>query len=73
MNNYSNNVFKYNNKQYSLFISLYTGNGDDDSLTVSLDCADIEEFVYENNLNSLVLTGHIIYTDKYARVDKFFN
>lgn len=73
MNNYSNNVFKYNNKQYSLFISLYTGNGDDDSLTVSLDCADIEEFVYENKLNSLVLTGHIIYTDKYARVDKFFN
>lgn len=73
MENYSNNVFKYNNKKYSFFVNLYTGNGKDDDLRVSLDAADIEEFVYENKLNDLVMKGHVIYTDKYAQVDKFIN
>lgn len=73
MENYSNNVFKYNNKKYSFFVNLYTGNGKDDDLRVSLDAADIEEFVYENKLNDLVIKGHVIYTDKYAQVDKFIN
>lgn len=72
MNNYSNNTFKYSNKKYSIFISLFTGS-DDEDLRISLDAADIEEFVYENKLNDLVLRGHIIYTDKYAQVDKFIN
>ena len=66
MENYSNNVFKYSNKKYSFFVNLYTGNGKDDDLRVSLDAADIEEFVYENKLNDLVMKGHVIYTDKYA-------
>ena len=73
MENYSNNVFKYSNKKYSFFVNLYTGNGKDDDLRVSLDAADIEEFVYENKLNDLVMKGHVIYTDKYAQVDKFIN
>lgn len=73
MTNYSNNIFKYNNKTFSFFAMLYTGNNEDTDVRASLDCADIEEFVYENKLNSLVLTGHIIYTDKYAYVDKFIS
>ena len=73
MTNYSNNIFKYNNKNFSFFASLYTGNNEDSDVRASLDCADIQEFVYESKLNSLVLTGHIIYTDKYAYVDKFIS
>lgn len=73
MTNYSNNIFKYSNKKYTFFANCYTGTGSEDDLRISMDAADIEEFVYENKLNSLVLTGHIIYTDKYARVDKFLN
>lgn len=73
MNNYSNNCFKYSNKKYTFFVNLYTGNGKEDDLRVSLDAADIEEFVYENKLNDLVMQGHVIYTDKYAQIDKFIN
>lgn len=73
MTNYSSNIFKYNSKNFSFFATLYTGNNTDEDQRASLDCADIDEFVYENKLNSLVLTGHIIYTDKYAQVDKFIH
>ena len=72
MNNYSNNIFKYSNKKYTFFANLFTGE-DDDDLKVSLDMADVEEFIYENALNELCLRGHLIYTDKYAQVDKFLN
>lgn len=72
MNNYSNNIFKYNNKKFTFFANLFTGEEDED-LKVALDMVDVEEFVYENKLNELCLKGHIIYTDKYAQVDKFLN
>lgn len=73
MTNYSNNIFKYNNKNFSFFAMLYTGNNEDTDVRASLDCADVDEFTYESKLNSLVLTGHIIYTDKYAYIDKFIS
>ena len=41
MTNYSNNIFKYNNKNFSFFASLYTGNNEDSDVRASLDCADI--------------------------------
>lgn len=61
-----------NNRTYTFYASLYTGKlGEDDGLNAGLDANDIIEFMYESKLNGLLLTGHIIYTDKYARVDKF--
>ena len=70
----SNNTFKYSNKTYTVIGTLFTSTGaKDKDVNISLDPIDIEEIVYEGKLNDLLLRGHIIYTDKYALVDKMFN
>jgi len=38
---------------------------------VTLDIQGIEEFTYASELNSLLLTGSIVYEDKYGLVDRF--
>lgn len=74
MKSYSNNTFKYDDKGYTLLVSLFTNTGDEKhDLNVSLDIADTIEVVYESRLNDLLVSGHIIYVDKYAVVDRAFN
>ena len=69
--NYVPNVFKYSNQQYTLLITMFTLTGDPkNDLQISLDASDIEQFIYENRLNDLLIKGKVIYTDKYAAVDK---
>lgn len=70
MNRWSTNIFKYNNTRYSIFISLYTGYSGRYENNMSLDINDLDEFVYDNDLNQLIISGHIIYTDKYGIIDK---
>ena len=71
MINYDSNTFKYSNHTYTVAVNLYTKTTDpNDSIAVSLDAVDIDELVYESKLNDLLVQGHIIYTDKYAMVDK---
>lgn len=73
MASYAPNIFQSGDgRQYALVITL---SPDPDSSAednaVSLDALGIEEFNYTSELNSLVLTGQIIYVDKYGLVDKF--
>ena len=71
MTNQLNNVFRYSGYSYTIAINLYTLNANpNDNLRVSFDAADVEQVVYESKLNDLLIKGHIIYTDKYAMVDK---
>ena len=70
----SNSTFKYSNKTYTIVGTLFTSTGNKDTdVNISLDPTDIEEIVYEGKLNDLLLRGHVIYTDKYALVDKMLN
>lgn len=72
--NYTPNVFKYSNQQYTLLITLFTMTGDKkNDLQISLDAVDIEQFIYENKMNDLLIKGKVIYTDKYAAIDKMLN
>lgn len=72
--NIDKNIFNCvdDNKSYTFTASLYTGMMDDEGeLKAGLDANDIVEFMYESKLNGLLLTGHIVYTDRYSRIDKF--
>lgn len=70
----SNSTFKYSNKTYTIVGTLFTSTDSKETdVNISLDPADIEEIVYEGKLNDLLLRGHVIYTDKYALVDKMLN
>lgn len=72
--NYTSNIFKYSGYTYTLLVNIYTSSSNkDDDICVSFDANDIEEVVYEGKLNDLLLKGHVIYTDKYAAVDKLMN
>ena len=74
MNSYNSNTFKYSNYTYTVDVTLYTVAGSPkDGISISLDAADIEEVVYESKLNDLMVKGHVIYTDKYAMVDKLLS
>ena len=74
MNSYDSNTFNYSNYTYTVAVNLYNIAGKPtDGVHASLDAADIEEVVYESKLNDLLVKGHVIYTDKYAMVDKFLN
>lgn len=74
MKSSSTNTFKYSNKTYTVVVCLYTSTSDPEhKLELALDCSDIGEIVYEGKLNDLLLKGHIIYTDRYAQVDKMIN
>lgn len=73
MNRQTSNTFKYSNKTYTINVNLFT-NTDEPSqkIDISLDPADIEEVMYEGCLNELLITGHVVYTDRYGAVDKMF-
>ena len=74
MKGIANNIFSYSSKSYTLNVTLYTStNQPDKDLNIALDAADIEEVVYEGKFNDLLLKGYVIYTDRYAMVDKMFN
>ena len=64
---YSNNIFQYSNRSYTCAVTLYNSSND---IRVVCDSLAIEEISYESKLNDLVLSGYIIYTDKYGNVDK---
>lgn len=71
MNRTTSNTFKYSNNTYTVAVDLYTKTSSKaDQVNISLDPVDIEEIVYESRLNDLMLTGHIVYIDRYAAVDK---
>lgn len=72
--NYANNIFEYSNRSYTCIASLYTKNNNQDiDQRMTCDMAGIDEIVYENELNGLLVSGYIIYTDRYASVDKLIN
>lgn len=76
LNNKTSNTFRVleNNKQYSIFVNIYVSEGNtDEDLNVSLNMADLEEVVYENKFNDLLLHGHVIFVDKYGDMDKFMS
>lgn len=71
---YSQNTFKYSNKNYTLNVLLYTETGDENTrVEAALNGNDIELLRYSQSLNSLVIDGKIIYMDKYAAVDKLLS
>lgn len=68
------NTFKYSNKNYTVNVVLYTSTGNESTdLRVSFDANDIEVVEYSTKLNDLLVTGHVVYTDQYAMVDKFLS
>ena len=70
----SSNTFRYSSNAYTVNANLYTNTGSPDTdVNIALDINDTEEIVYEGKLNDLLLRGHVIYTDRYAQVDKMFN
>lgn len=70
----SSNTFRYSSNAYVVNAVLYTNTGNPDTdVTISFDINDTEEIMYEGKLNDLLLRGHVIYTDRYAQVDKMFN
>ena len=70
----SSNTFRYSSNAYTVNANLYTNTGSSDTdVNIALDINDTEEIVYEGKLNDLLLRGHVIYTDRYAQVDKMFN
>lgn len=74
MNRSTSNTFKYSNKTYTIIATLYTNTGNKDTdVRISLDPVDIELLEYEGKLNDLLLKGKVVYTDKYARVDRMLN
>lgn len=63
----SSNTFEYSKKTYTLVATLTSSSSNAaNDVNISLDPVDIEEIVYESKLNDLLVTGHVIYTDKYA-------
>lgn len=74
MKNLTQNLFVYDNKRYSLFISLFsTDSSGKTTLEAGVDLTSVEEIVYENQLNDFLLKGHVICVDSYASLDKFLD
>ncbi len=70
--NYASNIFKSSGRWYTLNITIVPDlDMFPDDTPVSLDALGIDEFSYTSELNKLVLTGKVMYTDKYGQVDKF--
>ena len=70
----SSNTFRYSSNAYTVNANLHTNTGSPDTdVNIALDINDTEEIMYEGKLNDLLLRGHVIYTDRYAQVDKMFN
>lgn len=75
MADYSNNIVKYSNTAYVVTATI-SPDANMPSKTedaVSLDGYSIEEISYTSSLNSLVITGRLICTDKYGRLDKLLD
>lgn len=74
MTNQASNIFKYSNNTYTVVATLYTGQPTDEGgACISLDPIDIEEISYEGKLNDFILRGRVVYTDRYAFVDRMLD
>ena len=70
--NYAPNIFTSSGRAYTVNVTLMPDlDMYPDDPCVSLDANDIEELSYTSELNSLVMTGSVIYVDKYGLVDRF--
>lgn len=71
MADYASNAFMYNGTRYVLQVVMHTFDNIEDSC--ALDILSLDRFEYTNQLNDLLLHGHIVYVDKYGILDKFLD
>lgn len=71
MADYASNAFQYNGQKYSIVVTFYNFIDGQRKKSCALDILSMKKFEYVNELNNLLLTGSILYTDKHGTVDQF--
>lgn len=71
MADYASNTFQYNGQRYAIVATFYNFIDGERKKSCALDILAMKRFEYVNELNNLLLTGSILYTDKYGIVDQF--
>ena len=71
MTDYASNAFMYNGTRYVLLAVLYTLEDGKRAKSCALDIMGLDTLEYTNELNDLLLHGHVTYVDKFGLVDQF--